>query len=257
MELLNIQKKDRVATIYINRPDKLNALSRETLVELHQALAMLLADSAIGGIILTGSGDKAFVAGADIRELANLSGEQATDLARQAQATVFDFIHNAAKPVIAAINGYALGGGLELAMACHIRVACHTARLGLPEVGLGLIPGYGGTQRLTQLVGRGLALEMILTGQQIHAEKALQIGLINSIVSSDELLPKAEALMQDILKKSPKAVASAIRAVNAGVEKDTDGYQVEIEEFGACFDGSDFHEGLNAFLEKREPNFNG
>ncbi|QNL50707.1 enoyl-CoA hydratase/isomerase family protein [Olivibacter sp. SDN3] len=245
-----------ILRVTINREQKLNALNKETLMELHDVLTKALSDTEVRGIILTGTGEKAFVAGADIREFSDFNSAEGRDLASDGQRKVFDLIHHAEKPIIAAINGFALGGGLELALACHIRVASHMARMGLPEVSLGLIPGYGGTQRLTQLVGRGNALEIILTGNMINAEKALQIGLVNHVVPADEVITKAEDILVDILLRSPNAVAAAIRAVNASLIDGQDGFSTEIEEFGNCFGTADFKEGVSAFLEKRTPVFN-
>lgn len=244
-----------ILRITINREKKLNALNSETLIELNSAINKGLDDSAVKGIIITGAGEKAFVAGADISEFSDFTEEQALTLARDGHTNVFDIIHRAEKPIVAAINGFALGGGLELAMACHIRIASHTARMGLPEVSLGLIPGYGGTQRLTQLVGRGNALEIILTGNMINAEKALQIGLVNHVVPNDEVVAKAEEILSDIAARSPMAVAAAIRAVNASLVDGENGFTTEIEEFSKCFGTLDFKEGVTAFLERRSPNF--
>jgi enoyl-CoA hydratase len=244
-----------ILRITINREKKLNALNSETLIELNNAITKGLDDSAVKGIIITGAGEKAFVAGADISEFSDFNEEQALNLARDGQINVFDLIHRAEKPIVAAINGFALGGGLELAMACHIRIASHTARMGLPEVSLGLIPGYGGTQRLTQLVGRGNALEIILTGNMINAEKALQIGLVNHVVPNDEVVAKAEEILSDIAARSPMAVAAAIRAVNASLIDGENGFTTEIDEFSKCFGTPDFKEGVTAFLERRSPNF--
>lgn len=246
--------KNGMLRLTVNRESQLNALNRETLEELNRALVDGLAIDDVRGIIITGAGEKAFIAGADIKELAQLGEEEGRRLAKEGQAKVFDLIHRAEKPIVAAINGYALGGGLELALACHIRVAGHTARMGLPEVSLGLIPGYGGTQRLAQLVGRGNAMEIILTGNMVNAEKAMQIGLINHIVPADEVVSKAEEILTQIALRSPKAVSAAIRAINASVSGD-DGYSVEIDEFAKCFGTTDFKEGVSAFLEKRSPAF--
>ncbi|MFC6103241.1 enoyl-CoA hydratase/isomerase family protein [Olivibacter domesticus] len=244
-----------ILRITINREKKLNALNKETLIELNDAINRGLQDAVVKGIVLTGAGEKAFVAGADISEFSAFNEEEALHLAKDGQTKVFDLIHQAEKPIVAAINGFALGGGLELAMACHIRVASHTARMGLPEVSLGLIPGYGGTQRLTQLVGRGNALEIILTGNMINAEKALQIGLVNHVVPNDEVVAKAEDILVDIATRSPQAVAAAIRAVNASLVDGKDGFEVEIVEFSKCFGTADFKEGVTAFLERRSPDF--
>lgn len=252
---LLIDYKDRIQYIIINRESKLNALNRETLAELHTAFYEAFQNPKVGGIIITGAGQKAFVAGADIAEFADLDGDGGRDLARSGHKKVFDLIETGGKPVIAAINGFALGGGLELAMASHIRVASETAKMGLPEVSLGLIPGYGGTQRLTYLVGKGKAFEMILTGDMITAADALQSGLVNHVVSPDLLLAKAEEIMTKILTRGPLALASAIKAIKAS--HPSTGFDVEIEEFARCFDTKDMHEGVNAFLQKRKAEFKG
>lgn len=244
---------ERILTITINRETKLNALNKETLDELHLALADALQNSEVGGIIITGSGTKAFVAGADISELRDLDEIGGLNLATESQEKVFNFISGATKPVIAAINGFALGGGLELALACHIRIASENAKLGFPEVSLGLIPGYGGTQRLPQLVGKGKAFELILTGDMIEADMAYQLGLLNHVVPADFLINTAVVLLQKILSRSPKAVSAAIRAINSGYT--SDGFDTEIEEFSNCFKTTDFKEGTTAFIEKRVANF--
>lgn len=252
---LIINDKDHSRHIVISRTEKLNALNKQTLTELHDAISDALAATSVRGIILTGAGEKAFVAGADISEFADLDAEQGRALAYEGQASVFDLIHEANKPIIAAINGYALGGGLELALACHLRIAAEHAKLGLPEVSLGLIPGYGGTQRLTQLVGRGRALEMILTGDMISANKALEYGLVNHVVKQVNLLAKAEDILKRIASRSRTAVSTAIKAVNASLESVKPGFETEITLFGQCFQTPDFKEGVSAFLEKRKPNF--
>jgi enoyl-CoA hydratase len=249
------ERKGQIEIITINRPAQMNALNKETIQELHEALSSANEDSQVGVVILTGSGDKAFVAGADIKEFAHFSISQGGELAQQGQETLFNFIENMTKPVIAAVNGFALGGGLELAMASHIRIASETARMGLPEVGLGVIPGYGGTQRLTQLVGRGKANEMVFTAGMIKADEALTWGLVNHVVALENLLEKAEEIAGKILNNSATAVASAIRSVNANFKDGVNGFDVEIEEFGKCFGTADFTEGTTAFMEKRKPNF--
>ncbi|GAB2697535.1 enoyl-CoA hydratase-related protein [Mucilaginibacter koreensis] len=255
-ENLRIEDKERIRYIIINRESKLNALNKATLNELHDAMLEAIKDVAIGGIVITGSGTRAFVAGADIAELAGLNISQGDDLARTAQTRVFNFIEKSPKPVVAAINGFALGGGLELAMACHIRVASENAKMGLPEVSLGLIPGYGGTQRLTHLVGKGKAMEMILTGAMVTATEAHTYGLVNYAVSSEELLPKAEELLGKMLAHSPAALSSAITAINAA-HKPVNGFETEINLFANCFGTDDMKEGTAAFLQKRKPNFTG
>ena len=250
------ERIDSLAKITINRPNKLNALNRETIKELHEAFKAMEKEEDIKVIILTGSGEKAFVAGADISEFADFSVKEGGKLAAEGQKLLFDFVENLSKPVIAAVNGFALGGGLELAMACHFRVASDNARMGLPEVSLGVIPGYGGTQRLPQLVGKGRAMELIMTAGMINAEKALQYGLVNHVVPQEELMPLCEKLASQISKNSPVAIGHAIKAVNTGF-KNTDGYSAEIEAFGKCFGTADFKEGTKAFLEKRKADFPG
>jgi enoyl-CoA hydratase len=254
---LLIEHKGRIQYIIINRESKLNALNKITIAELHTAFADAFKNHAVGGIIITGAGQKAFVAGADISEFAGADTVGGGEIARQGQKLVFDFIENGNKPVIAAINGFALGGGLELAMACHIRIASDNARMGLPEVTLGLMPGYGGTQRLPQLVGKGKALEMIMTADMVTADDAHQYGLVNHVTSQENLLAKAEEILNKILLRAPLAIASAIRAVNAGFADGVNGFEVEIEEFSKCFGTKDLQEGSSAFLEKRKPDFKG
>lgn len=249
------EQEEHLGFITIDRPKKLNALNRTTIEELSEAFISLDKDKEIRAIIITGSGDKAFVAGADIAEFSDFDQYLGTSLSKKGQEELFDLIAGLSTPVIAAINGFALGGGLELAMACHIRVASANAKMGLPEVSLGLIPGYGGTQRLPQLVGKGRAFEMIMTGGMISAEEALSYGLVNHVVPQDELLEFCEKLAQRISRNSPKAIAAAIKAVNACFDEAVNGFEVEIEAFGACFDTLDFKEGTRAFLEKRKPNF--
>lgn len=252
-----IDKNDGIATITINRPQKLNALNKATISELSEAFETLEKDNKIRVIILTGSGEKAFVAGADISEFANFSAAEGEHLARKGQVTLFNFIENLQKPVIAAINGFALGGGLELAMSCHFRIASNNAKMGLPEVSLGVIPGYGGTQRLPQLVGKGKAMEMIMTAGMIAADEAKDVGLVNHVTSQEELLDFSYKIAQKIIKNSPVAIAAAIKAVNANFDVEKNGFEVEIDAFGSCFGTNDFKEGTTAFLEKRKPDFPG
>ncbi len=251
------EQKEGIATITINRANKLNALNKQTIKELHQAFKDLNRDKGTKVIIITGSGEKAFVAGADISEFADFSVKKGAKLATKGQKKLFDFIENLSTPVIAAINGFALGGGLELAMACHFRVASDTAKMGLPEVSLGLIPGYGGTQRLPQLVGKGRAMELIMTAGMINAQKALAYGLVNHVVSQEELMPLCEKIAGKISNNSLVAIKHAIKAVNAGFNDDVNGYASEIEAFGDCFGTADFKEGTTAFLEKRKADFPG
>jgi enoyl-CoA hydratase len=254
---LLIENKGRIQYIVINRESKLNALNKDTLYELHIALGDALYNTKVGGIIITGAGAKAFVAGADIAEFTGLSMKAGLQLAHENQKNIFNLIEDFSKPIIAAINGFALGGGLELAMACHIRIASDNAKMGLPEVTLGLIPGYGGTQRLTRLVGKGKALELIMTADMVTAAEAYQLGLVNHVVSQDGLLTKAEEVLNKILTKAPLAIAGAITAVNAATLNEGNGFETEMEEFAKCFGTTDLKEGISAFLEKRKPAFKG
>ena len=253
--LILTEIRNQIAFLTINRPQQLNALNKDTIEALHNALAAADADPGVGVIVLTGSGEKAFVAGADIKEFADFNIAQGGELALRGQQTLFDFIEQLSTPVIAAVNGFALGGGLELAMAAHIRIASSNARMGLPETSLGVIPGYGGTQRLAQLIGRGKANEIIFTAGMLKADEALQWGLVNAVVEQADLLATCETMAQKMLANSPMAIAAAIRCVNAGFTEGVNGFEVEIEEFGKCFGTTDFKEGTTAFLEKRKPNF--
>lgn len=256
-ENILVTQENGIATITINRPKKLNALNRDTIHELHDAFKALDADANAKVIILTGSGDKAFVAGADISEFAHFSVKDGGKLAAKGQELLFDFVENLGTPVIAAVNGFALGGGLELAMAAHFRIASDNAKMGLPEVSLGVIPGYGGTQRLPQLVGKGKAMEMIMTAGMIGAEEAQQCGLVNHVTTPEELLPLAHKLASKIMRNSLVAIRGAIKAVNANYKDGVNGFETEIEEFGNCFGTEDFTEGTTAFLEKRKADFPG
>ncbi len=243
-----------IALVTINHPDKLNALNLEVLEELEGLLNELKSDSSVRGVIITGGGGKAFVAGADIAELKSLDSKAGARLSKKGQ-NVFKLIEILPKPVVAAVNGFALGGGAELAMACHIRLASSKAVFGLPEVSLGLIPGYGGTQRLTQLVGRGIAMEMILSGRQVPADEAASAGLVNRVVSDEDLITEAKELLGKILANGPVAIKKAIRAVNeAGGGQ---GFEMESKLFGELCDTEDFKEGTAAFIEKRKPTFKG
>ena len=246
-----------VLTLTINRPNQLNALNSEVIATLSKHIEAAQSDDSVKVIILTGSGEKAFVAGADIKEFADFSPQQGKDLAALGQATLFDRVERSAKPVIAAVNGFALGGGLELAMSAHVRVASSNAKLGLPEVGLGVTPGYGGTQRLAQLVGKGKAMEMVLTAGMISAEKACNLGLVNYCVDQGELLETCGGIAKKMMRNAPTALAAAIKCVLAGYTDSVDGYGVEIEQFGLCFGTEDFKEGTTAFLEKRKADFPG
>lgn len=245
---------DGISILSINRPDKLNALNKQVLSDLDDALTQIERTDNIRLVIITGMGEKAFVAGADIKELSSLdkkSGEQNSTGGQN----LFNRIEECPKPIIALVNGYALGGGAELAMACHIRIGTTNAVFGLPEVSLGLIPGYGGTQRLPQLVGKGKAMEMILTGKQIQADEAHSLGLLNNVYHSDSALEKTKELASQVLKNSPVAITAAISAINAGVR--SNGYSIETSLFGRLFETNDFKEGTSAFLEKRKANFTG
>jgi enoyl-CoA hydratase len=256
-ENIYIEEENNIATITINRPKKLNALNRRTIDELHTAFKELDENKETKAIIITGSGEKAFVAGADISEFAHFSVEEAWQLAAEGQKLLFDLVENLPTPVIAAVNGFALGGGLELAMSCHFRIASENAKMGLPEVSLGVIPGYGGTQRLPQLIGKGRAMEMIMTAGMVDAEKALDFGLVNYVVPQEELLPLCNKIVSRISNNSSVAIKYAINAVNAGFKYDVNGYAAEIDAFGNCFGTNDFKEGTSAFLEKRKADFPG
>jgi enoyl-CoA hydratase len=252
---LKTEVKEGIYFLTINRPDKLNALNRQTVLEIGEAIKEAIADKNVMGVIITGEGQKAFVAGADIKEFMSLSGEQGKELARSGQE-IFQSIEDSPKPVIAAVNGFALGGGCELSMACHLRVASENALFGQPEVNLGLIPGYGGTQRLTKYIGRTKALELTMTAAMIKAPEALQLGLVNYVVAPDALIAKCIELLNVIKTKSPAAIASSIRAINA-FDETQEGYEAELTEFGKCFTTEDIKEGINAFIEKRKPQFAG
>ncbi|MGV8945901.1 MAG: enoyl-CoA hydratase/isomerase family protein [Lutibacter sp.] len=254
-ENIIVAQQENTAIVTINRPTKLNALNKKTIEELHMAFSALENNARVKAIIVTGSGDKAFVAGADISEFSSFTIEEGTELARNGQKILFDFVQNLKTPVIAAINGFALGGGLELAMAAHFRVASTNAKMGLPEVSLGVIPGYGGTQRLPQLVGKGKAMEMIMTAGMISAAEAKECGLVNYVVEQEELLPLCEKIAGKITRNSSVAIAAAIKAINANYTNCVNGFGVEIEQFGLIFDTADFKEGTTAFLEKRKPEF--
>lgn len=244
-----------VLTITINRPDKLNALNQMVMQEIDQAIAAAETDEKVKAVIITGSGPKSFVAGADISEFQGLNNEQGMELARKGQ-DVFFRIENCKKPVVAAVNGFALGGGCELAMACHFRLASENAKFGQPEVNLGLIPGYGGTQRLVHLVGKGRAMELLMTGNMVDAQTALQYGLVNYVVPQEELLNKTKSILQTILTKAPFAISKCIEAANAAVGGRT-GFEIELSGFGECFSTEDMVEGTSAFLEKRKADFRG
>ncbi len=249
------EEDKKIAYITINRPKKLNALNKETIAELHDAFYEADSDKNIRVIILTGSGEKAFVAGADISEFADFDISQGAELAKNGQKILFDFVENLSTPVIAAVNGFALGGGLELAMASHFRIASDNAKMGLPEVSLGVIPGYGGTQRLPQLVGKGKAMEMIMTAGMIDAKEAKDYGLVNHVTTLEELIPLCEKIAGRIAKNSGTAISSAIKSINDNFKDGVNGFKTEVNQFGNCFGTDDFNEGTTAFLEKRKPNF--
>jgi len=252
---LLVERRGAVTLLFVNRPDVLNALNRETLAEIESCALAFAADPSQGALIVTGSGEKSFISGADINELAVLDPRGAEDISRFGQR-VLASLARAGKPVIAAINGYAFGGGCELALACHIRLAAENAVLGLPEVSLGIIPGYGGTQRLPRLVGAGRALEIILSGRRVKADEAERIGLVNRVVPRDQLLAEAEKLAQAILKNGPLAVAAVLEAVDRGLSLPLDdGLRLESGQFGILAASEDMHEGLQAFLEKRPARF--
>lgn len=245
-----------ILTVTINRPDKLNALNKEVFSDLNKALDDIYSNPEIKSVIITGAGAKAFVAGADISEFSDLNKDTSIALAKAGQHT-FARIENSPKPIIACVNGFALGGGCELAMSCHFRIAAKNANFGQPEVNLGLIPGYGGTQRLVQLIGKGIAMELLMSGVMMDATSALQYGLVNYVVPQEELLPKARSILNLINTKAPVAVAKCIESVNAVFDKTKDGFDVEANAFGYCFDTADRKEGTTAFLEKRKAVFTG
>jgi len=245
-----------IFTITVNRPDKLNALNKTVFDELNVALNEVFSNAEIKSVIITGAGPKAFVAGADISEFSGLSKEQSMLLAKRGQDT-FLRIENSPKPIVAAVNGFALGGGCELAMSCHFRVAAENAKFGQPEVNLGLIPGYGGTQRLVQLIGKGKALELLMSAHMIDATEAKQLGLVNYVTTADTLLEHTKKILDTINAKAPLAVAGCIKAANAVYDESKDGYAIEIEEFGNAFATEDMKEGTAAFLEKRKAIFTG
>ena len=255
MSLVLKSLEDGILTLTVHRPEALNALNRNVIDALSAALEAAQDNDDVRVIVLTGAGEKAFVAGADIKEFAEFDQAQGEDLARRGQRDLFDRVEQSRKPVVAAVNGFALGGGLELAMAAHVRIASSNARMGLPEVSLGVIPGYGGTQRLAQIVGKGKAMEMVLTGGMIDAEAALACGLVNQVVDQELLLETAQIMAGKIAKNAPTALAAALDSVLAGYNRD--GFDVEIQRFGQCFTTNDFKEGTTAFLEKRKPQFPG
>lgn len=259
MSYQNISEEleDDILIIRIDRPKKLNALNKETIQELHEAFKDAKDDEDVKLIILTGAGEKAFVAGADISEFADFSPKEGKRLAAEGQEKLFSYVADFPKPVIAAINGFALGGGLELAMAAHFRIASENAKMGLPETSLGVIPGYGGTQRLPQLVGKGRAMEMIMTAGMIDANQALQYNLVNHVTEADELIEFTMEIAKKILKNSTVAICNAITAINANYEEGKNGFGVEIDMFGKSFGTEDFKEGTSAFLNKRKADFPG
>lgn len=249
--------QDGILTITINRPDKMNALNQDVILELGQAIDEVYQNSEIRSAIITGAGNKAFVAGADISEFTDLDAAGGESLGRKGQELVFNKIENAPKPIIAAVNGFALGGGCELAMACHFRIAADNARFGQPEVNLGLIPGYGGTQRLVQLIGKGKAMELLMTADMIKAEEAKVLGLVNHVFTAEELLSKAKEILKKIQAKAPLAISKIITLVNEAATVSKNGFEQELKAFGECFSTKDKQEGTSAFLEKRSPVFAG
>lgn len=256
-ENILLEKKNAIAYVTVNRPKVLNALNAATLEELRIALQDIKNDSTVRVVILTGAGEKAFIAGADISEIAQMNDESGREFAQRGQS-VFELIENLGKPVIACINGFALGGGCELALACTMRLASDNAKLGQPEVKLGVIPGYGGSQRLPRLVGKGIANQLLLTGEMISAQEALRIGLVNEVTTSVDLIPRAEEIAQKIIANAPLAVQYTLEAVNRGIEMPLgEGLQLEAQLFGASCATEDKREGTSAFLEKRKAKFKG
>ena len=249
--------QDGIFTITINRPDKMNALNKDVIQELGKAIDEVYNNAEIKTAIITGAGEKAFVAGADISEFTSLDSKGGAALAKVGQDQVFDKIENCPKPVVAAVNGFSLGGGCELAMSCHFRLASENAKFGQSEVNLGLIPGYGGTQRLTQLIGKGKSMELMMTGDMIGADEAKALGLVNHVLPLADLLPKTKEILQKIQSKAPIAIAKVISCVNDAAKADANGFANEITRFGECFDTQDMREGTTAFLEKRKAAFAG
>lgn len=249
--------QDGILTITINRPEKMNALNKDVITDLSNALDEVYNNPDIKSVILTGAGEKAFVAGADISEFTALDAGGGSALAKRGQDDLFNKVENCPKPIIAAVNGFSLGGGCELAMACHFRIASENAKFGQPEVNLGLIPGYGGTQRLPQLIGKGKAMELIMTGDMIGAEEAKALGLVNYVFPLASLLEETRKILSKINTKAPVAIAKSIELVNKGARGDADGLLEEIRHFGECFGTEDMKEGVSAFLEKRKPAFKG
>ena len=256
-QTLLVNTENKISVITINRPDKLNALNKTVIDELSAAIDEVINNDEVRSAIITGSGSKAFVAGADISEFLSLDQKGGKDLAKRGQELVFDKIENSPKPIVAAVNGYALGGGCELAMCCHFRIASENAKFGQPEVNLGLIPGYGGTQRLVQLVGKGKAMEMLLSANLIDAHEAKEAGLVNHVTNVENLIEQAKMILSLINTKGPIAIAACIKSVNAVFNEKVNGFETEIEEFGKCFGTEDMKEGVSAFLEKRKANFKG
>lgn len=256
MNLQNIliQFENKILILTINRPQELNVLNMTTLLEIEKVLSLIYKDKSIRGVVITGSGSKSFIAGADIKEFSTYSKEEGRQMVEKGQS-VFKMIEECPKPILAAINGFALGGGCELAMACHVRVASLNAKFGQPEVKLGIIPGYGGTQRLHQIIGKSKAMEMLLTGKSIDATEALNLKLVNYIVSSKELMAKSIELLSQVIENSPMAISSIINASNSYYSYKEDGFNTEISEFSACFGSADFKEGTDAFISKRKPDF--
>ncbi len=255
-ETILSEQIDKICKITLNRPKQLNALNTTVFSELEAAMNDAKANENVWAILITGSGEKAFAAGADIKEFSEFNQSQAKELSANGQR-IFKLISDCTKPVLAAINGFALGGGLELAMACHLRIASENARFGQPEVGLGVTPGYAGTQRLTELIGRTKATELLLTGEMIKAPEAFILGLVNYVVSPAELDSKSMELLGKITKQSPVALAGILNSINGYFDKKSDGYQTEVNEFAKCFNSEDFKEGTSAFIERRKPNFTG
>jgi len=252
---ISLKNKNKISLLTIERPDNLNALNLETLSEINKALKSLEFDNSVRVIIITGSGNKAFVAGADIKEFSKYSKKEGEEMARSGHQKVFNYIDSFSKPIIAAINGYALGGGLELALACHIRISGRNAKMGFPETTLGLIPGYGGTQRLPQIIGKGRALELILTGKMIDSSQALEMGMVSLVCESEDLNKKCIETANILINNSPFAQKEVISLVNLAFEPKKNGFESEIKAFGSCFQNSDFIEGTNSFLNKRKPEF--